>query len=99
MLGLNRTVPSERKAEFEFLRIEEASGSIRYIAMPNGKDATAFALKTLEPNRAVFENPSHDFPTTISYELVDPKTMRVEIAGTLGGKKTNRTWTWIKHAP
>ena len=54
---------------FEFLRIVEKEGGLVYVAQPGGKSPTEFVLTELNSNRAVFDNPRHDFPQRIVYEL------------------------------
>jgi hypothetical protein len=55
---------------FEFLRIAaNESGEITYYSMPGGRSPpTEFALTGRAGQRAVFENPAHDFPKRIIYE-------------------------------
>ena len=57
---MSRTVNTSGKlVAFEYLRIVERDGGLVYIAQPGGKTAT----------RAVFDNPRHDYPKRIVYEL------------------------------
>jgi hypothetical protein len=67
MLAVARTIKGDRMVEFEFLRIVERDGGLVYIAQPNGRPPTEFALTTLDGESATFENPSHDFPKMIRY--------------------------------
>jgi hypothetical protein len=66
MLGMSKTAGAKR-TEFEFLRIAEVDGKLAYIAMPQGRPATVFPLKSSEASRVVFENLHHDFPQRILY--------------------------------
>ena len=70
MLGTSRTVSMEkdRMVAFEYLRIVERDGGLIYIAQPGGGSPTEFVLTEFGPNRAVFENPRHDYPQRIVYE-------------------------------
>jgi hypothetical protein len=54
---------------FEYLRIVERDGGLVYIAQPAGKTATEFVLTEFTAMRAVFDNPRHDYPKRIVYEL------------------------------
>lgn len=54
---------------FEFLRIVERDGGLVYVAQPNGAAPTEFVLTEFSAKRAVFENPRHDYPKRIAYEL------------------------------
>src|SRR6185436_1552848 len=85
MLGMSRTVSGERMVAFEFLRIVERDGGLVYIAQPNGAPPTEFALTQLEPMRAVFENPRHDYPQRIVYELASETHLTAHIGFIKGG--------------
>lgn len=70
MLAVSRTVNAGgRMSAFEFLRIVERNGGLVYIAQPGGAPPTEFILSELSGNRAVFDNPRHDYPKRIVYEL------------------------------
>lgn len=87
MLGMNRTTINNNRASFEYLRIEQENEGIIYYASPSGKKPVAFHLTYLSPTKVVFENPNHDFPQQISYELIGDQNVLVTIAGTTGSKK------------
>jgi len=65
MVGMSKT--AAKKTAFEFLRIAEVDGKLAYIAMPQGRPATVFPLKSSEASKIVFENLKHDFPQRIIY--------------------------------
>jgi hypothetical protein len=67
MLAVSRTIKGDRMVAFEFLRIVERDGSLVYIAQPDGRPPTEFALTAITSDSATFENPSHDFPKMIRY--------------------------------
>jgi hypothetical protein len=70
MLAVSRTVNTSGKmVAFEYLRIVERDGGLVYIAQPGGAKATEFVLTDLTTTRAVFDNPRHDYPKRIVYEL------------------------------
>ena len=69
MLAVSRTIKDDRLAAFEYLRIVERDGGLVYIAQPGGRPPTEFVLTELGKTRAVFENPRHDSPQRIVYEL------------------------------
>jgi hypothetical protein len=94
MLAVSRTVnPSGRMSAFEYLRIVERDGGLVYIAQPGGGKGTEFVLTELTtgtrtengPRRAVFENPRHDYPKRIVYELSAEGTLSATIGFTNGG--------------
>lgn len=85
MLAVSRTVSRDRMSAFEFLRIVERDGGLVYIAQPNGAPPTEFVLTELGSKRAVFENPRHDYPKRIVYELSVEGGLTATIGFTKGG--------------
>ncbi|MBM3734438.1 MAG: hypothetical protein FJW39_01515 [Acidobacteria bacterium] len=86
MLGMSRTLAGEKMVMFEFLRIETRPDGVYYVAQPNGRPPTGFKLTRSSPKLAVFENPQHDHPKIITYELTDPQSLTATIEGDQGGK-------------
>ncbi len=88
--GMSRTLRQGRTTHYEFLRLTlNRDGRMDFIAQPSNQPEARFRLIALENKRAVFENPTHDFPTRIVYELTEPNRLHVRIAGTLNGKAKN----------
>ena len=85
MLGVSRTVRGDKMTAFEFLRIVERDGGLVYKAQPGGKPPTEFALTELSGTRAVFENPRHDSPQRIVYELSAEGQLSASIGYAKGG--------------
>ncbi|MFM9995775.1 MAG: DUF6265 family protein [Phycisphaerales bacterium] len=86
MLGVSRSVNTSGKMfAFEYLRIVERDGGLVYIAQPGGKTPTEFVLTELGANRAVFDNPRHDYPKRIVYELAAEGGLSATIGFTKGG--------------
>ena len=72
MLATSRSVNARGQMfAFEYLRIMEKEGGLVYVAQPNGGTATEFVMTEFSSKKAVFENPRHDFPKKIVYELTD----------------------------
>ncbi len=86
MLGVSRTVSRGSMRAFEFLRIVERDGGLVYIAQPGGAPPTEFVLTELGGTRAVFENPRHDFPQRIVYELSAEDRLSASIGFANGGR-------------
>ncbi|MCB9844451.1 MAG: hypothetical protein H6811_00485 [Phycisphaeraceae bacterium] len=86
MLGISRTVSRGTMRAFEFLRIVERGGGLVYIAQPNGAAPTEFVLTEADAGRAVFENPRHDFPQRIVYELSPEGGLSASIGFARGGR-------------
>lgn len=74
---------------FEYLRIVERHGGLVYVAQPNGSPPTEFVLAEISATRAVFENPRHDFPQRIVYELSADGGLTASIGFMKGGKPQN----------
>lgn len=71
MFAISRTINRDRLSAFEYLRILERNGGLVYIAQPNGGTATEFVMTEFSSTRAVFDNPRHDYPKRIIYELTE----------------------------
>jgi len=85
MLAVSRTVSRGKMSAFEYLRIVERDGGLVYIAQPGGAAPTEFVLTELSPTRAVFDNPRHDYPKRIVYELSAEGRLSASIGFTKGG--------------
>jgi len=85
MLGVSRTVRGGAMVAFEFLRIVERDGGLVYVAQPGGNPPTEFVLTELGLTRAVFDNPRHDYPKRIVYELSDEGRLSATIGYARGG--------------
>ena len=85
MLGVARTLRSDRMTGYEFLRISERDGSLVYSAMPNGRSpATDFLLTRIDARSATFENPAHDFPKKIRYSITEDGALQAVTSGDAG---------------
>ncbi|MDX2116941.1 MAG: DUF6265 family protein [Planctomycetota bacterium] len=91
MLAVSRTVSASGKlAAFEYLRIVERNGGLVYAAQPGGAPKTEFLLTEFGPTegggkRAVFDNPRHDYPKRIVYELAADGKLSATIGYLKGG--------------
>jgi len=86
MLAVSRTVNTRGKMNaFEYLRIVERDGGLIYIAQPGGAKATEFVLTELTKTRAVFDNPRHDYPKRIRYELSPEGVLSATVGYAKGG--------------
>jgi len=93
LVGVNHA-RSSRGASFEYMRIgPRADGRLAFFGSPGGAPAVAFALISLERQRAVFENPDHDFPQRIIYAREGDRLIgRVE--GETGGQVRSLEWRY-----
>ena len=80
ILGMGRTVKNGKTVGFEFMRIEQNTDGIFFVARPHeNKVETAFKLKNSTQNEVVFENLEHDFPQRVIYKLLGTKLVgRIE---------------------
>ncbi|MCG3123434.1 MAG: hypothetical protein GIKADHBN_01852 [Phycisphaerales bacterium] len=91
MLAVSRTVNAAGKmVAFEYLRIVEREGGLVYAAQPGGAPKTDFVLTEFGPTeaggkRAVFDNPRHDYPKRIVYELSADGKLSATIGYMKGG--------------
>lgn len=92
MLGVSRTVVRGRMTAFEYLRIVERDGGLVYVAQPGGSAPTEFVLTEFDKARAVFENPRHDFPQRIVYELAQDGSLSASIGFLKGGRPQRFEW-------
>lgn len=86
MFAISRTVSRGKMVAFEYLRIGEKDDGLVYVAQPNGGAATSFTLTELSATRAVFENPRHDFPQRIVYELSAEGDLTASVGAMKGGR-------------
>ena len=93
MLAVSRTIAGDRLVAFEFLRIVERDGGLVYIAQPNGRPPTEFALTKIDAASATFENPGHDFPKTIRYARREDGRLEATISGANGEKPQSFVFT------
>ena len=62
----------------EKLKIILKDNAIYYVAdVPQNKEPVLFKLTTQSETKLVFENPQHDFPKVITYEVLDKKLKAV----------------------
>ena len=85
MLALSRTVSRGKMTAFEFLRIVERDSGLLYVAQPGGVPPTEYVLTEVDSTRAVFDNPRHDYPKRIVYELTPQGGLRATIGFLMGG--------------
>jgi len=89
MLGVARSVKGGKMGAFEYLRIVERDGGLVYIAQPGGAKPTEFVLSELVTEggsmRAVFDNPRHDYPKRIVYQLSEEGVLSTTTGQVKGG--------------
>lgn len=90
LMGVSRSGRADRVDSFEYMRIAaDEAGRISFHGSPSGKPAVAFASVSSGAGEAVFENPTHDFPTRISYLREGDM-----LTATVSGKNGEGAMTW-----
>ena len=73
----------------ETLELVATGNSIFYIPTvfnQNDQKPVSFRLTTKDKNKYTFENPQHDFPTTIIYDFKNDSTLNASVSGTIRGE-------------
>ncbi len=82
MLGVSRRLENGYTREYEYMRIvTSGGGGFDFIARPKDSEETSFNASSFSDKKVVFENPDHDFPQKITYELVAPDQVHARIEG------------------
>lgn len=73
----------------ETIQLQERYGVLSYVvSVPNQneEEPVTFQLNKNTNDGLIFENPSHDYPTKISYKQVESDSLVAEISGIKDGK-------------
>ncbi len=82
VLGQSFSLPDFNQTFLESIRVAPLSGEIFYIAkVSHNEYPIPFKLTDCSPGLAVFEKPDQDFPTSITYQLLEPGRLRVDVSG------------------
>lgn len=81
IIGTTRYVREGRVVDFEFTRIDQTDSGAVITPHPKGVRSVSFAPKVVESSRAVWENPTHDFPQRILYTRAGADTLVARIEG------------------
>ena len=100
MLGVSQTVDKGETQDYEYLRLEQRSGSVFYVASPPGKAEIAFKFegetsdKTNERNDTIFTfvNPANEFPKQIAYRRSSGGWLYAAVEGKVGGADRKATY-------
>ncbi|HRG02090.1 MAG TPA: DUF6265 family protein [Bacteroidia bacterium] len=75
---------------YESIDIEKQNNEWCYTVSVKGQnkeEPVSFKLTSLSPNQLVFENPTHDFPTKITYLKISDDSIVASISGLIAGKE------------
>jgi len=81
LAGHGRTLRGGQVVDSEVVTITTDGIALQYNASPSGQAAAIFAAASVNDSSATFLNPSHDFPTRITYRRAGPFGLHAEIAG------------------
>jgi len=78
---------------YESIRLMKKNKKWNYVVAvknQNNEQPVSFEMTRLTPTQLVFANPTHDFPSTISYTQITQDSMMAEISGLIKGKKQSQ---------
>jgi Domain of unknown function (DUF6265) len=82
MLGVSRYTKGGRVTTYEFTTISvQGDSDLVLTPRPEGQPPADFHLAKLESGAAVWSNPKHDFPQTISYRKLGNDSLLARIEG------------------
>ncbi len=97
MNGQGVALMEEDTLFYEKMNIEVRDQNLYFTAdIPGNQGPVSFKLTLLETHKAVFENPEHDFPKSISYRLVTPDSLVAEVEGDDSGKHSKEVFHYRK---
>ena len=94
LLGMHKDIFPSGKSFFEFLRVSASGDTVIYWGSPKGIPPTPFKLVEHGAKRAVFANPTHDFPQRILYWMDEPEILHARGEGPSNGRDRNEEWAW-----
>ncbi len=62
----------------------------------NNEQPVAFKLSSHEGNKFVFENPKHDFPTSITYDFLEGNKLKATISGVVRNEVRSLDFDYVK---
>jgi Domain of unknown function (DUF6265) len=92
ILGVARYTKGARVTDYEFSTIAREGSEIVLTPRPSGQEPVPFRLTRLDSTGAVWENPSHDFPTLIAYRRGTGDSLIARIEGP--GRDGKRSMEW-----
>ena len=88
MMGMGRTMSDSKVSAYEALRIElDAGGLPLFLAKPSGQPEASFKMLKAAQASVTFENPAHDFPQRVLYQLKPDGTLHARIERVNNGKE------------
>jgi Domain of unknown function (DUF6265) len=85
MLGMSRTVRSDRLVAYEWMLVREEGDRLVYDALPSDQAPAKFVSRSMGEQEIVFENPKHGFPQQVGYRRAGA-TLVAWVEGTQQGE-------------
>jgi uncharacterized protein DUF6265 len=99
MLSMGRTLRAGKLIEYELVLLApDSSGALTYQAHPSGQSSASFRATQVTDTLLLFENPSHDFPTSIGYRKRSADSVIAWIAGMVNGQERRREFRYARVA-
>ncbi len=101
LIGKSYMVAGSDTTQLETIRLFKEGAQIYYVPKTAGQNNEAevvFTLKSVEKSKFVWENPAHDFPSRIVYNLKAENAIDAWIEGSLNGqdKRIDYLYTRVK---
>jgi len=88
VLGVSKLTDSKTNqvSFYEFIQIKDSEKGLTLTPMPFGQPGVSFTGTEVTKTRVVFENPTHDFPRKITYEIQGAQQIALTAEGTQKGQ-------------
>ena len=83
----------------ETIVLEQLDGEVFYratVAGQNQGETISFRMVERDTAKVVFENPDHDFPTSITYQFISEDSITAVISGLVDGQKRKVEFPYIR---
>ncbi|PWA07460.1 DUF6265 family protein [Flavobacterium psychrotolerans] len=92
-------IKSKDTLHFETIQLKQTGGRLNYITTVKGQNndkAVAFKLTNETKKQITFENPNHDYPKKIIYNLITKDSLVAVISGIQQGKLSSEQFSMKK---
>ncbi len=99
LAGISFAIVGKDTVSYETVSLEKNGAGVYYIPTvkeQNNAQPVKFTLTSSTVNKMVFENPSHDFPTKITYNKITNDSMVAEISGKIEGKEHSEQFPFVR---
>lgn len=99
LTGISFAIVGNDTVSYETVSLEQKGKATYYIPTvkeQNNAESVKFTLTSSTINKMVFENPTHDFPTKITYNKITNDSMIAEISGKIEGKERSEQFPFVR---